>query len=89
MKKPIYSARVNSKKDQTHDIHGRLKVMHKGKEICNNFSSVRGCINASCGFLHIRKKCKKTGHGENSCKTQSKQVSYEVTNSSEKPKTVG
>ena len=90
VKKPFDSARVNSKKDQTHDIYGRLKVMHNGKEICNNFNSVRGCINASCSFLHICKKCKKTGHGENSCETRSlRQVPSEVTNSSEKPKKVG
>ena len=63
--------------------------MHKGKEICNNFNGVKACINASCSFLHICKKCKKTGHGENSYETQSKQVSSGVTNSSEKPKNVG
>ena len=61
-------------KDQTNDIHGRLNVMHKGKEICNNFNGVKGCINASCSFLHF---------------CNSKQVSSEVTNSSEKPKNVG
>ena len=72
VKKPFDSARVNSKKDQTHDIYGRLKVMHNGKEIRNNFNSVRGCINASCSFLHICKKCKKTGHGENTCETRVK-----------------
>ena len=89
VKRPFDSAKVNSKKDQTHDIHGRLKVMHKGKEICNNFNGFKGCINASCSFLHICKKCKQSGHGENSCATQSKQVPSEVTNSSEKPKKVG
>ena len=76
------------KREPSQDRHGRLRVMHKGKEICNNFNSVKGCLSAACSFLHICKKCKKTGHGENSCETQSKQVPSEVTNSSEKPKTI-
>ena len=81
------SAKVDYKRDQNHDKRGRLRVMHKGKEICNNFNSVKGCTSAACSFLHICNKCKKTGHGENSCETQSKQVLSEVTNSSEKLKT--
>ena len=69
-----------AKRQPSHDKRGRLLVMHKGKEICNNFNSIKGCLSAACSFLHICKKCKKTGHGEISCETQSKQVPTEVTN---------
>ena len=77
-----------AKREPSHDRRGRPRVMHKGKEICNNFNSVKGCLIAACSFLHIWKKCKKTGHGENSCETQPKQVTTEVTNSSENTKKV-
>ena len=60
--------------------------MHKGTEICNNFNSFKGCFHVDCMFLHICKKCKKTGHGENSCETLSKHVPSEVSNSSKKIK---
>ena len=82
-------ARFDYKRDPSHDKSGRLRVMHKGTEICNNFNSLKGCFHVDCTFLHICKKCKKTGHGENSCEALSKHIPSEVTNSSEKTKKVG
>ena len=77
-------ARFAYKRDPSYDKSGRLRVMHKGTEICNNSTVLR---DASI-FLHICKKCK-TGHGENSCEVLSKHIPSAVTNSSEKTKKVG
>ena len=63
--------------------------MHKGKKyVTTSTASVAVSMHLAV-FLHICKKCKKSGHGEGSCETQSKIVPSEVTNSSEKSKKVG
>ena len=74
VRRPNEGARSNVKRDPTHDKQGRLRIVHQGREICNNFNSVRGCTKSVCNFLHICTKCRKTGHGEGSCETHSKLV---------------
>ena len=58
-------------RDSNHDRHGRLRQVHKVKEICNNFNGVRDCTKSLCSFLHICIKCRKCGHGEGPCETDS------------------
>ena len=35
------------KKDPSHDKSARLRFMHQGIEICNNFNSFKGCFHVS------------------------------------------
>ncbi|MCG8047761.1 MAG: hypothetical protein N0E48_19395 [Candidatus Thiodiazotropha endolucinida] len=48
------------------DIRGRTRVTFNGQEICNNFNSVRGCINPRCNNVHVCLTCKKE-HPQHSC----------------------
>lgn len=85
LKKFTDSSRFNVTKDRTHDLQGRLRVMYKGREICNNFNGVKGCSFKTCNFHHVCKNCKQSTHGQSSC-NQSKTILPEATTSSEKTK---
>ena len=56
--------------DSSKDTFGRPRVFFKGREICNNFNGEKGCSRSVCPFEHICKKCKSSGHGQNSCNPQ-------------------
>ena len=61
---------LESSKDGSRDSYGRLRVIFKGKEICNNFNGEKGCTRSACSFEHVCKKCKGSGHGQNACHPQ-------------------
>lgn len=48
------------------DSQGRKKIMHGGKEICNNFNSRSGCSFRACHFAHVCLLCKNT-HSASAC----------------------
>lgn len=61
---------LDSTKDGYRDSYGRLRVMFKGREICNNFNGEKGCTRSACSFEHVCKKCKGSGHGQYACYPQ-------------------
>ena len=55
--------------DRSIDIHGRARIKHMGREICNNFNNSY-CRRDNCSFIHICKKCRSEAHGESKCEAQ-------------------
>ena len=51
----------------SYDPLGRDITFHDGKQICNNFNGVRGCIKPYCKYYHVCKQCKSTSHGRVNC----------------------
>ncbi len=51
------------------DIGGRMRVIHNGNEICNNFNSLRGCRVFHCKFIHLCLICKGKDHAKFNCET--------------------
>jgi hypothetical protein len=50
------------------DVKGRPKLLHLGKEICNNLNEREGCPRSSdCYFSHVCSKCRKPRHGAFQC----------------------
>ena len=35
------------------DRRGRTRIVHDGKEVFNNYNSLRGCVRSACWFAHI------------------------------------
>ncbi|CAC5387889.1 unnamed protein product [Mytilus coruscus] len=59
---------VNSlRNDDRGDKYGRPKYFQDGKEICNNFNSIRGCTKRTCTFSHVCTKCRSPGHSQALC----------------------
>ena len=52
------------------DIQGRPRLMHNGREVCNNFNTDKGCRRPSCDFEHVCIKCRGP-HGEPKCNISS------------------
>lgn len=50
------------------DIQGRLRITHRGKEICNNFNSQNGCNRSSCNLSHLCIECKFNNHSIVNCR---------------------
>ena len=48
------------------DIRGRTRIQFNGQEICNNFNTVRGCVNSRCRNAHVCLICKKE-HSQLTC----------------------
>ena len=63
------SLKGSTKYHPNFDKHGRTKMTHQSKEICNNFNA-KVCAFKPCHFLHVCKKCKSPSHGENKCEMQ-------------------
>ena len=67
--KSVRSTVPQSKSNDPHtDRQGRRRVIHQGKEICNNFNTSM-CPRNPCDFLHVCLSCKK-GHPQMNCKRQ-------------------
>ena len=49
------------------DKYGRPRQMMDGKELCNNFNSIRGCHCTTCQFLHTFNQCRANSYGETAC----------------------
>lgn len=39
------------------DRRGRTRVLHDGKEVCNNYNTARGCARPGCSLTHICSSC--------------------------------
>ena len=39
------------------DRRGRARIVHDGKEVCNNYNSLKGCVRSACSFAHICNSC--------------------------------
>jgi len=39
------------------DRRGRTRIAHDGKEVCNNYNSLRGCVRSACSFAHTCNSC--------------------------------
>lgn len=66
-------ARLNSSRhmkgnNNNTDVLGRARVLHNGKEICNNFNSARGCSRVTCKNIHACLICKGE-HTQQKCKS--------------------
>ena len=35
------------------DRRGRARIVHDGKEVCNNYNSLKGCVRSACSVAHI------------------------------------
>ncbi|VDI16884.1 Hypothetical predicted protein [Mytilus galloprovincialis] len=57
----------SSRNDDRGDKYGRPKYFQDGKEICNNFNSIRGCTKRTCSFSHVCTKCRSPGHSQALC----------------------
>ena len=53
------------------DKKGRPRISFKSKDICKNFNGDYGCIIMTYTFDHICIKCKKTGHSQVTCHSNS------------------
>lgn len=67
-------ANSNSRKGDNYgkgntDRKGRPRVMHQGREICNNFND-QGCDRDHCHFLHVMKNTETTGKQAKSAKSK-------------------
>ena len=51
------------------DIRGRARIQFNGQEICNNFNTVRGCVNSRCRNAHVCLSCKKE-HSQLTCNSK-------------------
>ncbi|PJE78260.1 hypothetical protein CI610_02804 [invertebrate metagenome] len=45
----------NRNGDSNTDSKGRTRVIHHGKEVCNNYNDQDGCNRDNCPYLHIKK----------------------------------
>lgn len=48
------------------DAHGRQRIFHMHKEVCNNFNSTYGCRAPKCPRTHVCSSCK-GNHARSSC----------------------
>lgn len=48
------------------DTHGRPRIFHGSREICNNFNGERGCSVSTCSKAHICLSCK-SNHSSTKC----------------------
>ena len=39
------------------DRRGRTRIVHDGKEVCNNYNSLKSCVRSACSFPHICNSC--------------------------------
>ena len=39
------------------DMHGRARIFHEGKELCNNYNGTRGCERSNCRYSHLCSNC--------------------------------
>jgi hypothetical protein len=44
------------------DKRGRPRILHQGKEICNNFNNITGCTKAVCSLSHVCLSCYSNNH---------------------------
>lgn len=66
-------SRPPARSQSDNDKFGRERQFHGGREICNNFNTVKGCAWKSCRFLHQCMLCKGPSHGKHICKTNKSQ----------------
>lgn len=66
------SHQKNTKSSTTTDSKGRPRVLHDGKEICNNFNGNFGCSSNFCQFSHVCLVCKEN-HSKYICPLESRQ----------------
>lgn len=55
-----------SDRTRTADIHGRPRVFHQNKEVCNNFNGDAGCKAQNCTRAHVCVSCK-AEHPQSAC----------------------
>ncbi|XP_071142855.1 uncharacterized protein [Mytilus edulis] len=68
LRNPVNHQEINSSRnDDRGDKYGRPKYFQDGKEICNNFNSIRGCSKRTCSFSHVCTKCLSPGHSQVLC----------------------
>ena len=53
-------------RNRTTDLHGRPRIFHQGKEVCNNFNGDAGCRLNQCPRAHVCIACK-GDHSKPSC----------------------
>ena len=64
--RPERFQRSNSERTRTTDLHGRPRLYHQGKEVCNNFNADSGCRTQNCPRAHVCTSCK-TDHSKATC----------------------
>lgn len=62
----------NTDRVRSTDLHGRPRVYHQNKEICNNFNGDAGCRTNNCPRAHVCSACK-GDHAKSACPLEATQ----------------